>query len=99
MSENNIYLWTNRPETAYARLQSRDGHWHVEWGYRDPPGSDVYVSQGEHQTSVRDEAVRIMLDHVQLLSTEPGDVEQFRQTITAALAQAATGAPEPHQHR
>ncbi len=23
MRENTVYLWTNRPETAYARLQSR----------------------------------------------------------------------------
>ncbi len=99
MSENTIYLWTNRPETVYARLQSRAGHWRVEWGYRDPPGSDTYLAQGEHETSVRDDAVRRLLDHVRALSNEPGEVEQLAQKLSRALAQAEAGGLEPHQHR
>jgi hypothetical protein len=99
MSANTIYLWTNRPETVYARLQSRAGHWLVEWGYRDPPGSDTYLTQGKRETSVRADAEQWLLDHVRVLSNEPGEVEQLAEKLSAALAQTELGGLEPHHHR
>lgn len=98
MSENTIYFWTDRSEHAYARLQSRAGHWRVEWGYRDPPSSDTYLPRDEHKTSVREEAVRWLLDHVRAISEEPGEVDRLEERLRAALAETEAGA-RPHQHR
>jgi hypothetical protein len=86
--ENTIYLWTDRAERVYARLHQRAGHWRVEWGYRDPPGSDTYLPQGHRETSVRDEAVRLMLAHVRQLSDEPYDAEQLARELAEALERA-----------
>jgi hypothetical protein len=98
MSENTIYLWTDRQEHAYAQLQRWASHWRVEWGYRDPPGSDVFLPRAKHETSVRAEAVRWLLDRVRAISTEPGEVEQLEARLRAALAEAGAG-PPPHRHR
>jgi hypothetical protein len=98
MSENTIYLWTDRQGCAYARLQRRASHWRVEWGYRDPPGGDTYLAQAEHETSVRAEAVRWLLDRVRAISTEPGELEQLEARLRAALAETEAG-PPPHRHQ
>ncbi|MBI4507042.1 MAG: hypothetical protein HY691_16040 [Chloroflexi bacterium] len=86
--ETDIYLWTDRQARAYATLRQRGHHWRAEWGYRDPPGTDSYLPQGRHETSVREEAVCWMLDHVRALSTEPGEVERVERRLREALASA-----------
>ncbi len=76
MSERTIYFWTDRAERVYAILRDRDGHWDVEWGYRAPARSDHYVQQGDHRTSLRDEGVRLLLEHARELCDDPAEVEQ-----------------------
>lgn len=89
MSETNtMYIWNDRAERTYAQLRQRAGHFRVEWGYRDPPGGDHYIERGHHETSVEDEAVRLMLEHVRSLSDEPHDAEQLARELWAALRSA-----------
>ena len=83
--DTTIYLWTDHEERAYAVLRRHAGHWRVAWGYRDPPGGDNYLEQGHRETSVRDEAVRLMLAHVRSLSTEPHDAIQLEQDLRDAM--------------
>jgi hypothetical protein len=49
--------WVDQFERAYARLAERDGYWWIALGYRDPPGNDNLIQQGERLISDRDEAV------------------------------------------
>jgi len=90
MAETTLYYWTDRPERVYAVLKSKAGHWRVEWGHRDPPGGPHELEQGHHETSVQEEAVRLMLDHIAALSTEPDDAQQIERELRAAL-QSASG--------
>jgi hypothetical protein len=90
MTENTIYVWTDRFERAYATLRERAGHWRVEWGFRDPPSSDHYVQKGEHITSVRQDAVRLMIEKIRALSDEPIDAERSEMKIRDAIQQAET---------
>ena len=85
MSENLIYLWTDRYGHAYATLRGRAGHWRLEWGYRDPPASDHYVQKGEHLTSVREEAVRLTVERIRALSGEAIDAERSEEKLRGAL--------------
>jgi len=88
-SETDIYFWTDREERAYSRLRHHGGHWRAEWGHRDPPGGDGYLVQGQHETSVREDAVRWMLDHIRAVSIEPGEAERVEAQLRSALAEAA----------
>lgn len=87
--ETTIYLWTDRHERAYATLRQRAHRWRVEWGYRDPPGSDNYLQQGAYETSVGEEAVRWMLDRIRALSIEPDEVERVAPRLREALTSAS----------
>ncbi len=90
MRERTIYIWTDRAEHAYATLRDRAGHWDVEWGYRDPPGSDHYVQQGDHRTSVGEEAVRLLVAQVRALGAEPSEAEHLERDLrTAVLGEQA----------
>ncbi len=80
-----IYHWTDRAEGAYAVLRHGGGHWRLEWGYRDPPGSDNAVQRGEHVTSDREEAVRWMLQQVRGLAGEPDEATRVERELRAAL--------------
>ena len=44
MVETSICLWTDHAEHTYVLLRGRGVHWNVEWGYRNPPGSDFTFS-------------------------------------------------------
>jgi hypothetical protein len=82
-----IYHWTDREERGYATLRHGGGHWRLEWGYRDPPGSDNTVQHGERVTSDREEAVRWMLQQVGTLSGEPDEATRVGHELRAALAE------------
>ena len=81
-----IYHWTDREERAYAVLRHGGGHWRLEWGHRDPPGSDNTVQRGEHVTSDREEAVRWMLQQVRTLAGDPDEAARVGNELRAALA-------------
>lgn len=89
-----IYMWTDRNEHGYATLRHGGGHWRLEWGYRDPPGSDNAVQRGEHVTSDREEAVRWMLQQVRRLAAEPEEATQVERQLRAALSELE---PSPEQ--
>ncbi len=86
MTETEIYLWTDPRGLAYVSLRFRAGHWQVEWGHRDPPGGDKYLERGKHETSVKDDAVRQMLDQVRAMSEEPGEAKRVEAELRDALA-------------
>jgi hypothetical protein len=86
MTETSIYVWTDRAEHAYVVMRERGGHWNVEWGYRDPPGSDHYVEHGEHTTSVGSDAARRMCDRVREMSDQPEvDVPRAERELATVL--------------
>jgi hypothetical protein len=89
-----IYQWTDREERAYAVLRHGGGHWRLEWGYRDPPGSDNTVQRGEHVTSDREEAVRWMLQQVRRLATEPDEAPRVERELRAALEELEPSAEQ-----
>jgi hypothetical protein len=86
--DTTIYLWTDREERTYALLRRHAGHWRVAWGHRDPPGGDNYLEQGHRETSVLEEAVRLMLEHVRSLSDDPRDIVRLAQDLRDALQEA-----------
>lgn len=89
MAETEIYLWTDPRGYAYVQLRFRAGHWQVEWGHRDPPGGDKYLERGKHETSVRDEAVRQMLEQIGAMSDVPDEAKRVEKELVEALAKVA----------
>jgi hypothetical protein len=87
MTETPIFFWTDRAERGYAFLRKDGGHWRVEWGYRDPPGSDNYLQQGEHQNSVEEDVIQTMLAQVRRLCSDPADFEGVEERLRQALAE------------
>ena len=85
MRETTIYFWTDRAECVYALVRTRAGHWHVEWGHRDPPGGDNYVQEGHRLTSIQDDAVQTLLEHIRALSDDPTEVSLVEPKLRAAL--------------
>lgn len=87
MADTESYLWTDQFGRTYASLRFRAGHWQVEWGHRDPPGGDHYLEEGKHETSVKTDAIQIMLTHIGLLSGDPGEAarveHELRETLPA----------------
>lgn len=83
-------MWTDRAERAFAVLRQHGGHWRVEWGYRDPPASDNYVQQGEHETSEAEDVIRVMLKQVRSLCADPEDAEGIEEKLRAALQNAGS---------
>lgn len=90
MRDETRIFWTDQFERAYAVLTERGGHWHVAWGYRDPPGSDNLVQEGERSTSDRDEAVEWLREQVQAHATGAHDVAQLERDL-ATLEPLAEG--------
>lgn len=88
MSETTTYFWTDRTERAFVRLRYDGSHWRLEWGYRDPPASDHYAQQGEHETSVRQEAVQRLLQQVEAMCTEPDEPVRVKQQLDDLLQAA-----------
>jgi hypothetical protein len=85
MPETWHFIWTDRLEDAYVALHARGGHWELEWGWRDPPGSDAYVASGHHRSSNQDEAVEEMLERVGVMSPEPDEAARVRPRLLDAL--------------
>ncbi|MER3419309.1 MAG: hypothetical protein C4290_01735 [Chloroflexota bacterium] len=89
-SERVWYFWSDRQERAFVLLRYDLGHWRVEWGYRDPPGSENTVQTGEHATSNLDEATQWMIRQIERLSPEPDEardaIEKFRAAMAARQA-------------
>lgn len=88
MPETILFFWTDRSERAFAVLREHAGHWRVEWGYRDPPASDNYVQQGEHETSTAEEVIQTMLRQVRRLSADPADADGTELKLREALRSA-----------
>lgn len=86
-----IYDWSDFAETAYCRLRRHGSHWRVEWGRREPPGSDNLVELGRYETSDGAEATRFALAKIRDLSTEPHEAEQAAEALAAALAECVDG--------
>jgi hypothetical protein len=80
-----LYIWNDRARAAYARLRAHEGHWRLEWGRRDPPGSDEEVQLGEHVTSDPAEAVAQMVACIQQLSPEPDEALRVERELRAVL--------------
>ncbi len=89
--ETTVFRWAERAERFYVDLYERSGHWTVEWGTCDPPKSQHYVQAGKHETSVRDEAVDLMLQHIREVAPEPDEVERVRPRLAEALEQVSLG--------
>jgi hypothetical protein len=85
MTETEIFFWTDRAGHAYCDLRLRGGHWHLEWGYRDPPGGDNYMQQGERESSVQADAVAWMLDRVHAMSDEPDERQRVEEKLMESL--------------
>jgi hypothetical protein len=89
-TEHIWYVWNDRHERAFAVLRYDGGHWRLEWGYRDPPGSENTVQTGEHATSNLDEAMQWMIRQIEALSPEPDEardaIEKFRAAMAARQA-------------
>ena len=85
MQETMIFRWQDRSERSFVVLHLSGGHFRVAWGACDPPQSDNFLEQGTHTTSVRDEAITVMLQHVRELAEEPDEVERVEPRLRAAL--------------
>ncbi len=87
MAETTSFFWTDRKERAFINLRHGGGHWRLEWGRRDPPGSEHYAQLGDHVTSDRDEAVRMLLKQVRALSDEQDEPARVQRRLQEALAE------------
>jgi hypothetical protein len=85
MSQTEIFFWTDRIGHAYCDLRLRGGHWHLEWGYRDPPGSDNYLQRGERETSNQENAVAWTLERVRAMSDEPDEGPRVEEKLRESL--------------
>jgi hypothetical protein len=86
-SERVWFLWSDRQERAFVLLRYDLGHWRVEWGYRDPPGSKNTVQTGEHATSSLDEAAEWAIRQIRSLSRDPDEADDAIAKLHAALAE------------
>jgi len=80
-----IYLWTDRARTAYARLRAHAGHWRLEWGHRDPPGGDQEMEAGRHLTSDPEDAVEQMGACIRKLSDDPAEAARAERELRETL--------------
>ncbi len=92
MREETKIFWTDQFERAYASLTERGGHWRIAWGYRDPPGSDNLVQQGERSTSDRAEAVTWLRKEVRTRAASLHDLARLERDLTTLGLSADGGA-------
>ena len=85
MHETMIFRWQDRAERSFVVLRLTGGHFRVAWGACDPPQSDNFLEQGAHTTSVREEAIRLMLHHIQESADETDEVERVEPRLRDAL--------------
>ncbi len=88
MQETMIFRWQDHSERSFVVLHLSGGHFRAAWGSCDPPQSDNFRELGAHTTSVRDEAIAVMLQHVGELAEEPDEVERVEPRLRAALREA-----------
>ncbi len=92
-----IYAWTDRARTAYARLRAHAGHWRLEWGHRDPPGGEREIEAGRHLLSDPEDAVERMVACVRALSDDPADAVRAERELRDLLELPPH--PQPHTAR
>ncbi len=85
MHETMIFRWQDRSERSFVVLHLSGGHFRVAWGGCDPPQSDNFLEQGAHTTSVQEEAIGLMLEHIRELADEPDEVERVEPRLRDAL--------------
>jgi hypothetical protein len=83
-----IFRWQDRSDRGYAVLHMRGGHFRVAWGTCDPPQSDNFLEQGAETTSVLEEAIELLLQHVRTRSEAPDEVERVEPRLREALREA-----------
>jgi hypothetical protein len=89
MQDTMIFRWQDRSDRGYAVLHMRGGHFRVAWGTCDPPQSDNFQEDGAETTSVLEEAIKVLLDHVRELSDAPDEVERVEPRLRDALRAGA----------
>jgi hypothetical protein len=89
MQKTLIFRWQDRSDRSYAVLHMDGGHFRVAWGTCDPPQSDNFAEQGAHTTSVLEEAIKLLLEHVHAQSDASDEVERVEPRLRAALREAA----------
>jgi hypothetical protein len=88
MHETMIFRWQDRAERSFVVLHLSGGHFRVAWAGCDPPQSDNFLEESAHTTSVPDEAIALMLQHVRKLAEEPDEVERVEPRLRAALRES-----------
>ena len=89
MQDTMIFRWQDRSDRGYAVLHMRGGHFRVAWGTCDPPQSDNFQEDGAQTTSVLEEAIKLLLDHVRALSDAPDEVDRVEPRLREALREAS----------
>lgn len=85
MAETPIFFWTGQFEQTYAYLRKDHGHWRIEWGYRDPPGSDNFIQHGEHENSDTEDIIQVTLQQIRNLCTETDDFDRVEERLRKAM--------------
>ncbi len=88
IDETLIFRWEGREERSFVTLRYQGGQFRVAWGVCDPPRSDNVVEQGQHTTTVADQAVDLMLQHIGILAAEPDEVSRVEPRLRDILAGA-----------
>jgi hypothetical protein len=83
-----IYVWNDRARIAYARLREHAGHWHLEWGRRDPPGGEREMEIGRHLTSDPTEAVKYLVESIRTLGADPAEATRVERQSRELLGLA-----------
>ena len=89
MQDTMIFRWQDRSDRGYAVLHIRGGRFRVAWGACDPPQSDNFLEQGAETTSVLEEAIKLLLEHIRAQSEAPDEVERVEPRLREALREAA----------
>ena len=89
MQDTMIFRWQDRADRGYAVLHLRGGHFRVAWGTCDPPQSDNFQEQGAETSSVLEEAIKLLLEHIRAQSEAPDEVERVEPRLREALREAA----------
>jgi hypothetical protein len=88
MQDTLIFRWQDRADRGYAVLRMHGGHFRVAWGTCDPPQSDNFLELGARTTSVREDAVKLLLERIRAQSEAPDEVERVEPRLREALREA-----------